>query len=172
MQSNREKAWQQLIKESPNDRGLIAYGNVKGYITQPSITVTSTDDITTTVPADTADVNTQTDELLNDDVAVDDSVAVDNDTDLNLVPATLADLGFVTTEDMRNNPEGAIEAILKLNPKFKESSAGLDEVVNKAYLAGIPIPKVMEILSPYRSALSGVEEEPEREIPSLSDESA
>lgn len=171
LQSNRKEAWQQLIKESPNDRGLIAYGNVKGYITQPSTTVTPTDDITATVPADATDVNTQTDELLNDSAVVDDAV-VDDDTALDLVPETLADLGFVTTEDMRNDPEGAIEAMLKLNPKFKESKAGLDEIVNKAYLAGIPIPKVTEILRPYRSALDIVEEKPETEVSYISDESA
>lgn len=171
LQSNRKEAWQQLIKESPNDRGLIAYGNVKGYITQPSTTVTPTGDITSTVPADATDVNTQTDELLNDSAVVDDAV-VDDDTALDLVPETLADLGFVTTEDMRNDPEGAIEAMLKLNPKFKESKAGLDEIVNKAYLAGIPTPKVMEILRPYRSALDIVEEKPETEVPYFSDESA
>lgn len=174
IRENKQKAFNSLINTMPDDIGLKAYGTANGFITQPSTTVTPTDDTTTTVPVDDTDVpdaiesvddtdvNAQTDDLLDDKT----------DGDLELVPETLADLGFVTIEDMRNDPEGAIEAMFKLNPKFKESKAGLDEIVNKAYLAGIPLPKVMEILKPYRSALDTVEEGSEREVPSLSDESA
>ena len=196
--NNRKQAWQELINQAPNDRGLIAYGNAKGYITQPSTTVTPTDDITATVPVDTADITTSTtdtavstldeqtqnaiptiDEQTQNAIppervdTTDYSIVVKGIEDKieNLEPSSpsynmdksnlmaelnnqkLKELGYSTTQNIKNNPAGYISALIKINPRIVESTDGLNQIVKDFYDVGVDLGLVSNLLKPYREAI-------------------
>jgi len=140
--NNRKQAWQELINQAPNDRGLIAYGNANGYITQPSTTATPADDITTTVPSDVTDITTST-----TDTAVSTLDEQTQDAIPTNVPVDTTDADAVIEDEIPQRftydfSEGDEEELVTVNPvemPVKDPSGGLKineagEVITKTRL--------------------------------------
>jgi len=140
--NNRKQAWQELINQAPNDRGLIAYGNANGYITQPSTTATPADDITTTVPSDVTDITPST-----TDTAVSTLDEQTQDAIPTNVPVDTTDADAVIEDEIPQRftydfSEGDEEELVTVNPvemPVKDPSGGLKineagEVITKTRL--------------------------------------
>lgn len=147
--NNRKQAWQELINQAPNDRGLIAYGNANGYITQPSTTVTSTGDITATVPADATDLTP---------VTADTSVSTLDEQTQDAIPTDVsvdtADADAVVEDNVQQQQftydfgEGDEEELVTVNPvemPVKDQSGGLMINESGEVITETRIPTVEEV---------------------------